>query len=637
LFNDAVAMTGGQPLDGGLTVPVVTQQLAAEGVRQIVVVTDETDKYPMAAGFAAGTTVRHRDELDAVQRELREIGGVTAIVYDQTCAAEKRRRRKRGRFPDPPKRVVINDLVCEGCGDCSTASNCLSVVPVETEFGRKRAIDQSSCNKDYSCLKGFCPSFVTVEGGSLKKRSGGDLDEAGLAALPEPPLPALAEPYGILVTGVGGTGVVTIGALIGMAAHLEGKGVTVLDMTGLAQKGGAVLSHIRIAERPDDIHAVRIAAGSARLLLGCDLVVSAGSEALSRAQPGTTVAIVNSHETITGDFTRNPDLAFPARELQHSIAAAVGANNAEFVEATRLATGLFGDSIATNLFMLGYAYQRGLVPVSAEAIERAIELNGVAVAFNRGAFTWGRRAVLDPVLVGARAVPKDAAPETHRLSESLDEAIARRVDFLTRYQNAAYAERYAAGVRQIREAETARVPGSTALTEAAARALFKLMAYKDEYEIARLYADTEFRTRIADRFEGDYRLHFHLAPPLLADRDPATGHLQKRTYGPWMLAAFRLLARLRGLRGTPFDIFGRTAERRTERRLISEYEAVLGEIATGLSPQNHAITLELAALPLEIRGFGHVKETNLRRAKTKEADLLARFRATPPPQAIAAE
>ncbi len=637
LFNDAVAMTGGQPLDGGLTVPIVTRQLAAEGVWPIVVVTDEPDKYPLGTEFPGGTTVRHRDELDLVQRELREIAGVTAIVYDQTCAAEKRRRRKRGRFPDPPRRVVINDLVCEGCGDCSVTSNCLSVVPVETEFGRKRAIDQSSCNKDFSCLKGFCPSFVTVEGGSLRKRAAGDLAEDNLPPLPEPSLPGLAEPYGILVTGVGGTGVVTISALVGMAAHLEGRGVSVLDQLGMAQKGGAVLSHVRIAERPDAIHAVRIAAGSARLLLGCDLVVSASGEALSRLQPGHSRAIVNSHETITGDFTRNPDLAFPGRDLRDSIATAVGAGNAEFVEATRLATGLFGDSIATNLFMLGYAYQEGLVPVSAGAIERAIELNGVAVAFNRSAFHWGRRAVVDRASVEARAVPRDALPDSHRPSETLDELVGRRVEFLTRYQNGAYAERYAGRVRRLREAEAACLGGSTALTEAAARALFKVMAYKDEYEVARLYTETDFLKRVADQFEGPYALRFHLAPPLLAERDPATGHLQKRVYGSWMLGAFRLLAGLRFLRGTKFDIFGRTAERRGERRLVIEYEALLDEITDALSPANHATAVELAALPLEIRGFGHIKEANLQRAKAKEADLLARFRSPPVPQVLAAE
>jgi indolepyruvate ferredoxin oxidoreductase len=650
LFNDAVAMTGGQPLDGGLTVPRVAAQLAAEGVRQVVIVTDEPDKYPLGTEFPHGSTVRHRDELDTVQRELREIPGVTAIVYDQTCAAEKRRRRKRGRFPDPPQRVFINDLVCEGCGDCSQTSNCLSVVPVETEFGRKRAIDQSSCNKDFSCLKGFCPSFVTVHGGNLKKRipalpspaSGGGSGRGGAALpgddlppLPEPALPALAEPYGILVTGVGGTGVVTIGALLGMAAHLEGKGVGVLDQLGMAQKGGAVLSHVRIADRPDAIHAVRIANGGARLLLGCDLVVSASAEALAKLHPGTTRAIVNSHETITGDFTRNPNLAFPGEDLCGAVAAATGQGGAEFVDATRLSTGLLGDSIATNLFMLGYAYQQGLVPVSAAAIERAIELNGVAVGFNRSAFAWGRRAAIDLALVETRAVPKAAEAESHRLTETLDEIIARRIAFLAAYQNAAYAERYAGRIRRLREVEAVRA-GGTAVTEAAARALFKVMAYKDEYEVARLYAETDFAQRVSEQFEGPYKLRFHLAPPLLADRDPATGHLQKRTYGPWMLTAFRLLARLRGLRGTPFDIFGRTAERRAERRLIGEYEAVLDEIERALSSENHATAIELARLPLEIRGFGHVKEQNLKRVKQREAALLIRLH-SPSQQALAAE
>lgn len=641
LFNDAVAMTGGQPLDGGLTVPQVAAQLAAEGIRQVVIVSDEPHKYPPGTPFPHGASVRHRDELDQVQRELREIGGVTAIVYDQTCAAEKRRRRKRGRFPDPPQRVFINDLVCEGCGDCSAASNCLSVVPVETEFGRKRAIDQSSCNKDFSCLNGFCPSFVTVHGGSPRKRGPTDLpaelNENELPPLPEPALPVMAEPYGILITGVGGTGVVTIGALLGMAAHLEGKGVAVLDQLGMAQKGGAVMSHVRIAERPEQIHAVRIAAGSARLLLGCDLVVSASPEALSKIAPERTRAVVNSHEIITGDFTRNPDMPFPGGDLRAGIVRAVGQGGAEFIDATRLATGLLGDSIASNLFMLGYAYQKGLVPVSAAAIERAIELNGVAVGFNRNAFAWGRRAAVDRAAVEARAVPQDAVPDSHRLSESLDELIARRVEFLTQYQDAAYAERYAARMRRLQQAEAVREGGGTAVTEAAARALFKLMAYKDEYEVARLYAETDFARRVAEQFEGPYELRFHLAPPLLAERDPATGHLKKKIYGPWMLGAFRALARLRRLRGTAFDPFGHTAERRTERRLIAEYETVLDEIERGLSPENRETAVELARLPLDIRGFGHVKEANLKRAKAREAELLARFRAPSPPALAAAE
>jgi indolepyruvate ferredoxin oxidoreductase len=637
LFNDAVAMTGGQPIDGGLTVPVLTRQLAAEGVRRIVVVSDEPDKYPAGADFAAGTTVCHRDALDAVQRELRAVAGVTAIVYDQTCAAEKRRRRKRGRFPDPPKRVFINDLVCEGCGDCSKTSNCVSVIPIETEFGRKRAIDQSSCNKDYSCVEGFCPSFVTVHGGRVRTPPQNDLGEDRLPPLPEPAQPPLAEPYGILVTGVGGTGVVTIGALLGMAAHLEDKGCTVLDMTGLAQKGGAVYSHVRIARGPKEIHAVRIAAGNAKLLLGCDLVVSAGADALSKLEPGHSRAIVNSHEIITGDFTRDPDLLFPTDAMERSIAAATGPENVEFVDATGLAAGLFGDAIAGNLFLLGYACQRGLVPLSIKAIERAIELNGVAVAFNRGAFHWGRRAAADAALVGARALPPSAIPASHRPSDTLDQVIERRAAFLKEYQDAAYAERYRARIAGLRAVEADRLPGSTALTKAAARALFKLMAYKDEYEVARLYTQSDFLGRVAGQFDGHYELHFHLAPPIFGHRDPATGHLKKREFGPWMLSVLRLLAGLRRLRGTPFDPFARSAERRTERRMIGDYERVIDAIVGGLSPANHAIAVVLASLPLEIRGFGHIKEANLARAKAKEASLLCDFRTAPAAPAIAAE
>jgi indolepyruvate ferredoxin oxidoreductase len=454
--------------------------------------------------------------------------------------------------------------------------------------------------------------------------------------LPEPAQPALDRVYGILVTGVGGTGVVTIGALLGMAAHLEGKGCTVLDMTGLAQKGGAVYSHVRIAERPDQIHAVRIASGNAELLLGCDLVVSASADALAKLEPGYSHAVVNSHETMTGDFTRNPDLAFPSEAMKRAIAAATGPENSEFLDATRLATGLLGDSIASNLFMLGYAYQRGLVPLAAEAIERAIELNGVAVDFNRNAFRWGRRAAIDPALVEARAMPQSAVPASHRRSETLDQVIDRRVAFLTDYQNTGYAARYAARVRRVREAEARCLPGNTKLTEAVARSLFKLMAYKDEYEVARLYTESDFLKRVADQFEGLYQLRFHLAPPILGERDPQTGHLKKREFGPWMLSVFRVLAKLRRLRGTRLDIFARSEERRTERRLIGEYEAVIDEVVTRLTPANHAAAVELASLPLEIRGFGHIKEQNLVRARAKQADLLNRLRTPVSPTALAA-
>jgi indolepyruvate ferredoxin oxidoreductase len=629
LYNDAVAMTGGQPMDGPLDPAMITRQLYAEGVGKIVVVSDEPDKYPIGVEWAPGVTVHHRDELDRVQRDLRQIPGVTALVYDQTCAAEKRRRRKRGLYPDPPKRVFINDLVCEGCGDCSLASNCLSVVPLETEYGRKRAIDQSSCNKDYSCVNGFCPSFVTVHGGRLRRPEPG-VGAAERApdvweALPEPRLPALEVPYGILVTGVGGTGVVTIGALLGMAAHLEGKGCSVLDMTGLAQKGGAVVSHVRIAAAPEDIHAVRLSAGRARLVLGCDLVVAAGFETLSKMQRGESHAIVNSHQTITGEFTRNPDLRFPGQQMHDLIREAVGAGRAEFLDATRLATALLGNSIATNLFMVGYAWQKGLIPLSLAAIERAIELNGVAVEANKGALTWGRRAAHDLAAVDRLAKPR-AEPRSHDLSADLDELVARRVGFLTDYQDAAYAARYQALVARARAAEDARTPGLAGLGEAVARYYFKLLAYKDEYEVARLYAAPEFAAKLGAQFEGDYKLRLHLAPPLLARRDPETGHLVKREFGPWLLPAFKLLARLRRLRGTPFDIFGTSAERKRERRLIADYETLMEEVLAGLDPESHALGVELAAVPEGIRGFGHVKERHLAVAEAHKTQLLEAFR-----------
>src|SRR6266849_4426260 len=640
LYNDAVAMTGGQPVDGQLSVPQVAHQLAAEGVRRIVVVSDEPDKYG-GVGFPTGVDIYHRDRLDEIQRDLREISGVTILIYDQTCAAEKRRRRKRGKYPDPPKRVFINEAVCEGCGDCSTQSNCLSVVPVETEFGRKRAIDQSSCNKDYSCVNGFCPSFVTVHGGSLRKPERRQADASRFAEPPEPVLPAIGEPYGILVTGVGGTGVVTIGALLGMAAHLEGKGVAVLDMTGLAQKGGAVFSHVRIANRPQDIHAVRIAAGDADLLIGCDIVVAASPDGLTKLRAGKTTAVVNAHETITGAFTRNPDFVFPAGDLRGQIVEATGAEAAEFIDATRIATALLGDSIATNLFMLGFAYQKGLVPVSGAAIDRAIELNGVAIAFNREAFLWGRLAAHRRAEVEAEAAPRQKiAAET--LSTTLDEAVSRRVAFLTQYQNAAYATRYADRVKRVEQAERAvatNVPKGSrgALTDAVARGLFKLMAYKDEYEVARLYTDGEFKKQLHQQFEGDSSLEFHLAPPLLAERDPRTGHMKKRAYGAWMMGAFGVLAKLKMLRGTALDVFGYSAERRTERRLIGEYETLVDELVAGLTPENHAFAVALARLPERIRGYGHIKDANLAAAKAEEARLIALFRAPPPQSAIAAE
>ncbi|MGC2856410.1 indolepyruvate ferredoxin oxidoreductase family protein [Novispirillum sp. DQ9] len=637
LFNDAVAMTGGQPFDGPLSVPMITRQVAAEGVGRIIVVSDEPDKYPADSAFAPGVTVRHRDDLDAVQKELRALSGVTVLVYDQTCAAEKRRRRKRGKMVDPGKRVFINDLVCEGCGDCGVQSNCVAVQPVETEFGRKRAIDQSSCNKDYSCVKGFCPSFVTVEGGSPRKQAG--VGAVDFAELPAPTLPDLSgEPYGIVITGIGGTGVVTISALLGMAAHLEGKGVSILDQTGLAQKNGAVVSHVRVSDDPAKLHAVRIAAGNARLVLGCDMLTAGTFDTLAKMREGYTHAVVNAHETMTADFASKPDLGFPAHEVVRAVNDAVGRDAADFIDATRIATTLLGDSIASNLFMVGFAWQKGLVPLSLEAIERAIELNRTAVEANKQAFLWGRRAAHDRAAVEALTQPgAQAGFDHHKPSETVDEMIARRVTFLTAYQDAAYAERFRALVERVRDAERAKAAGRSGLTEAVAKGLFKLMAIKDEYEVARLYTDGTFEEALKRQFEGDnLKLTFHLAPPLLGKRDPNSGRLVKTTYGGWMMGAFRALAKLKGLRGTALDIFARTSERKMQRRLREDYVAVVEELIAGLSHDSHALAVEIAALPRTMRGFGHVLEGNVDKAKAREAELLAAFR-TPAPQATAAE
>jgi len=631
LFNDAVAMTGGQHHDGPLDPAIISRQIAAEGVTPIVVVTDEPGKYPAGTGWASGVTVRHRDELDAVQRELRELPGVSAIIYDQTCASEKRRRRKRNEYPDPPLRAFINEMVCEGCGDCSAKSNCLSVEPLETEFGRKRRINQSSCNKDFSCVNGFCPSFVTVEGGRPRKGRAAALAEAAgsqiadaFPSLPEPALPALAAPWGILVTGIGGTGVITIGQIVAVAAHLEGKGVSVLDMSGLAQKYGAVMSHVKIAAAPEQLHAARLGTGEASLVIGCDLVVTAGTEALGKMASGRTRAAVNASVTPTADFVRNPNWQLPGSDLKREIAEACGTQHADFVPATELATALMGDAIATNMFMLGYAWQKGWVPLALGSLERAIELNAVAVDFNRKAFLWGRRAALDPERVRRIAAPAEVIPIAQRVSRTLEELVERRVKLLTDYQDAAYAARYKALVEQVRRVEQERA-GSSKLAEAVARYYAKLLAYKDEYEVARLYTDGEFRREIEAAFEGDYKLVFHLAPPLLAKADHRTGEVKKMRFGPWMMSAFRVLAKLKGLRGTAFDLFGRTVERRTERGLIAEYQQTVAQLLAGLTRENHALAVEIASIPEEIRGYGHIKAKSIAAARAKQAQLLARW------------
>jgi indolepyruvate ferredoxin oxidoreductase len=632
LYNDAVAMTGGQHHDGPLDPAIISRQIAAEGVTPIIIVTDEPEKYPAGTDWAPGVTVRHRDELDAVQRELRERPGVSALIYDQTCASEKRRRRKRNAFPDPAKRAVINEMVCEGCGDCSTKSNCLSVEPLETEFGRKRTINQSTCNKDYSCVKGFCPSFVTVEGGRLKKGKSTAASTEEVFPLEEPKAIPLDAPFGILVTGIGGTGVITIGQILGMAAHLEGKGVSVLDMSGLAQKYGAVMSHVKIAASAADVHVARLGTGDARLVIGCDLVVSASGDALDKMNTQNSRALVNGTTSPTAEFVRNPNWQLPGSNLQHDILEACGGRNAEFIPAAELATALMGDSIATNMFMLGYAWQKGWVPLGREAIGRAIELNGVAVAFNQQSFVWGRRAATDLERVRRIAVPAEVVPIEDHLSRNLDELVARRVQLLTGYQDAAYAEKYRNLVNKVTATEKEKT-GSTRLAEAVARYYAKLLAYKDEYEVARLHADGAFRKKIEAMFEGrigaDYKVVYHLAPPLLARPDARTGEPAKMQFGGWVLGLFGILARLKWLRGTALDVFGRTAERRMERALIGEYEEAVEVLLQGLSRDNHALAVEIASLPESIRGYGHIKMKSVQAARAKRDELLARYRSIP--------
>jgi indolepyruvate ferredoxin oxidoreductase len=622
LYNDAVAMTGGQRHDGPLDPAMISRQIAAEGVKPIVIVTDEPEKYPHGTNWAPGVTIRHRDELDQVQRELREVSGVSALIYDQTCASEKRRRRKKNEFPDPAVRAVINEMVCEGCGDCSVKSNCLSVEPLETEFGRKRVINQSSCNKDYSCLKGFCPSFVTVEGGRLKKGKSAAKAVDEFPELPNPSLPELQTPYGILITGIGGTGVITIGQIIGVAAHLEGKGVSVLDMSGLAQKYGAVMSHVQVAARPENLNATRIDTGGASLVVGCDLVVTASTEAVSKMSSSLTRSVVNASVTPTAEFVKNPNWQLPGSDLQGDIREASQA--ADFVAATEVASGLMGDAIATNMFMLGYAFQKGWVPVSAEALERAIELNGVAVEFNCKSFLWGRRAAVDLERVRRIATPADVIPIDQHFSRNLDELVERRVKFLTGYQDAAYAEKYRTLVEKVHAAEKEKI-NSSKLTEAVARYYAKLLAYKDEYEVARLHCGGEMRKKIEGMFEGDYKVVYHLAPPLFAKTDPLTGEPKKIKFGPWMGAIFRVLAALKGLRGTSFDVFSYTAERRMERALIAEYEADVEKLLAKLSTGNHSLAVQIASIPEEIRGFGHIKTRNVATARKKRTELLGKF------------
>ena len=644
LYNDAVAMTGGQPVGErpeGHSVVQIAQSMQAEGAIKIVVVTDEPEKYE-GVKLVEGVTVHHRDELDTIQKQFREIKGTTVIIYDQTCATEKRRRRKRGTMVDIAKRVVINELVCEGCGDCSVQSNCLSVEPLETDFGRKRTINQSSCNKDYSCVKGFCPSFVTVEGGQLKKKSkttSATPNPFALSAMPEPALPSTLQSYGIVVNGVGGTGVITIGQLLGFAAHIEGKGIVTQDAGGLAQKGGATWSHVLIADHQDDIRTTRVGMAGADLIIGCDPIVSANKETTLRMRAGRTHVALNAHSTPTAAFVKNANWQNPSQNCVDSITAIVGKDGessgqiggVSAFNADALATVMMGDSIYTNPIMLGYAWQKGWIPLQKASLMRAIELNAVAVDNNKTAFEWGCRAAHNWAEVEQLLQSSNSAVSVieFKKRDSLEDIISKRAEFLTAYQNTAYANKYIQFVEKIKIKESSSNTGKTlSLTEAVAKNLFKLMAYKDEYEVARLHSNGTFEKKIASMFEGDYKLNYHLAPPLIAKKNDK-GELQKQQFGPWMLTSFKWLSKLKSLRGTAFDVFGKTAERKMEVALIADYLDTMNLISDKLNLDNHSVlfpmALKLANIPDGIKGFGHVKEKNAAEARVKWNNLLGRL------------
>jgi len=628
LFNDAVAMTGGQPVDGIISVDAIARQVESEGVKRVVVLSDAIEKYAQIKyKFPAGTEFHDRAELDAVQRRLREIPGVTVLIYEQTCAAEKRRRRKKGEMVDPAKRLFINEAVCEGCGDCSVQSNCVAVLPHETDLGRKRKIDQTSCNKDYSCAKGFCPSFVGVTGGTLRKKSGAlaagrDAFLQHVAALPRPTAHVWDAPYDLLVTGVGGTGVVTVGAVIAMAAHLEGKSASVLDFMGFAQKGGAVLSFVRLADTPERLNQVRIDTQQADAILACDFVVGASADALQTVRHGRTRILANTHEIPVAESLRNPDADLKVELLLEKMRFVAGRDQVETFDAQTMAEEFLGDTLASNILATGYAWQRGLIPLSLEALTRAIELNGVAVKANLMAFSLGRLAAGDPEAVeGLRGASANDVGD-----ESLDVLVERACAHLAGYQNASWAQRFEARIRGIQQREAAIAGGDRTLpvTRNAARSLLKLMSYKDEYEVARLYSDGSFREKLAEQFEGDVKLEFYMAPPLLSR--PKNGQAPaKIRLGAWMLPAMKWLAHGKRLRGTAFDVFGHTEERRLERSLISQFEARLDELMAELSADNQKLAAQIAAVPMTIRGYGHVKLANLALARGREAELMHRF------------
>lgn len=629
LVNDAIAMTGGQEITGKAKVDELSWQVYSEGAKKIAVVSDYPEKYPSSSKFAPGVSVHHRDEMDMIQTEFRECEGVSVIIYDQYCATELRRKRKRGLAEEPEEKIFINPLVCEGCGDCSFQSNCIAIEPLETNFGRKRQINQSSCNKDFSCVKGYCPSFVTVKGGSLRKKAEENNNEQRKKGinefvdnLPKPETINSENPYNILITGIGGSGVITLGALLGTAAHLEGKGSSTLDVAGLAQRNGPVTSHLRVADNPEDLHAARIASGTADLILGCDIVVTTGIEAMSKINPKKTNIIVNSHVAPTSAFASNPNLDLSAARMKKSLKESSSEELLDFVEATRLATALMGNSIAANLFLVGYALQKGLLPISIEAIQRAIELNQVAVEMNIQSLSWGRMAAVNIKFVKEKALPKKELEETEKVG--LEEIIHHRMEFLEGYQDKKYSQKYEQLVRKVEEIEK-EIVEEQFLSEAVAKYYFKLLAYKDEFEVARLHTSKEFKDFLQDQLEGEYKVEYNLAPPVFGGRDAKTGRYPKRRLSSSFFYFFNILKHFKFLRGTPFNLFGWTKHRKLERKLIIDYEESVLKLLKTLSPNNYQIAVEIASIPELIRGYDVVKEQNLEDALSRQEELFKQY------------
>ncbi len=623
LYNDAVAMTGGQAHDGPLSVEAITHEMKSEGASRVVVVSSEPSKWDKSR-FAEGTELYHRDDLIEVQSELQKTEGVSILVYEQTCATELRRRRKRGKAADPAKRAYINYRLCEGCGDCGMASNCLSIQPLQTEMGRKRIIDQSSCNKDFSCVNGFCPSFVTIEGGEVAKDAGVEVADTILEALPEPAVATSDRVYGALVCGIGGTGVVTISSLLGEAAKSEGKVSQVLDLTGMAQKFGAVYCHLKIGNSIDDLNATRLSTGKANLLIGADIVTTASDEGLSRLRQGVTNGVVNEHETVTGAFTRDPGFSLPMADMRDAITRFTG-SKAHFFDSTEVALKLTGNTIGANIMLLGFACQMGWLPVKLASLEAAIEKNGVAVPYNQRAFKLGRLMAHDPQQIERLISEGTETPRWFQLSQTVEQVIERRRQDLVEYQSADYAASYVDFVERVQLAEQLVDANSSKLTEAVARGLYKLMAYKDEYEVARLYTNGRWLDSIKRQFSGNFRVKFHMAPPLLSKRDPHSGHPRKMTFGPWMYHVLALLTRFRGLRGSKFDVFGYTDERRKERALIDEYRTRIEKTIDAITADNFEIAVEIAGAAELIRGYGHIKHGNIEVAETRWLQLEQQF------------